>query len=210
MGVVGVYRPGIRAIRTGDRGRVEYVRMSRLPAQRHESRQDRLAASSILTRLGLVVVLAGPWMLSLPPALFGVRSYSLAGLVVLIGAFAGNSYRDRDFLKLPGASRRKVIAVRRSGQLTGDRTLDGIAFNRVQRAARTARFDRILLPILVTIYVAAPVVAAVRDDPWWLLCLLPGAVAAAAIPATWPPEDPRVQRDRLLNQVGPPSAAAAW
>lgn len=148
-------------------------------------------------------------MLSLPPALFGVRSYSLAGLGVLIGAFAGNSYRDRDFLRLPGASRRKVITVRRSGRLTGDRTLDAIAFNRVQRAARTAKSDRILLPILVTIYMAAPVVAAVRDDPWWLLCLLPGAVAAATIPATWPPEDPHAQLDRLLNPVGPPSAAAA-
>lgn len=183
--------------------------MSTLPAQRHESRQDRLAASSILTRLILVVVLAGPWMLALPSAMFGVRTYALGGLVVLIGGFAGNSWRDRDFLKLPGASRRKVIAVRRSGQLTGDRTLDGIAFNRVQRAARTARLDRVLIPILVAIYMAVPVVAAVRDDPWLLLCLLPGAVAVAAIPVTWPPQDARVQRDRLLNPAGPPSAAAS-
>lgn len=182
--------------------------MRTLPAQRQESRQDRLAASSIVTRLILVVVLAGPWMLALPSAMFGVRTSSLGGLMVLIGSFAGNSLRDRDFLKLPVASRRKVIAVQRSGQLTGDRTLDRLAFNRVQRAARTARSDRVLIPILVAIYAAVPVVASVRDDPWWLLCLLPGAVAAAAIPVTWPPEDARAQRDRMLNPAGPPSGTA--
>ena len=148
-------------------------------------------------------------MLALPSAMFGVRSHALGGLVVLIGCLAGNSWRERDFLRLPGASRRKVIAVRRSGQLTGDRRLDGIALNQVQRAARTARSDRVLIPILVAIYVAVPVVAAARDDPWWLLCLLPGAVAAAAIRVAWPPEDARVQRDRLLNPAGPPSAAAS-
>jgi len=148
-------------------------------------------------------------MLALPSAMFGVRSYSLGGLAVLIGGFAGNSFRDRDFLRLPGVSRRKVIAVRRSGRLTGDRSLDGIAIHRVQRAARTARSDRVLIPIAVAMYMAVPVLAAVRDDPRWLLCLLPGAVAAAAIPVTWPPEDARVQRDRLLNPAGPPSAAAA-
>ena len=183
--------------------------MSRRPAQRHEIRQDRLAASSILARLSWVVVLAGPWMLAVPPALFGIRGHPLVSLPVLIGGFggfAGNAWRDRDFLRLSGASRRKVIAVRRSGQLTGDRTLDRIAVNRVQRAAGTVRLDRVLIPILVAIYVAVPVAAAVRDAPWWLLCLLPGAIAAAAIPLTWPPQDARVQRDRLLNR---PSAAAA-
>jgi hypothetical protein len=168
-----------------------------------------LAASSIVTRLILVVVLAGPWMLALPSAMFGVNTQSFVGLAVLIGGFTGNSIRDRDFLRLPGASRRRVIAVRRSGQLTGDRTLDGIAINRVRRAARTTRSDRVLIPIAVAIYLAVPVVAAVRADAWWLWCLLPGAVAVAAIPVTWPPEDARVQRDRLLNPVGPPSAAAS-
>ena len=167
-----------------------------------------MAAASIWTRLSLVVVIAVPWMFTLPSGSFGVRSSSLAGLGALIGAFVGYSYRDRDFLKLPGASRRKVIAVRRSGELTGDRVLDGLAFNRAQRVARTAGLDRILLAVVITIYVASPVVAAVRDDGWWLLCLLPGAVAAAALPATWPPEDTRVQWDRLRHPVGPPSAAA--
>jgi len=49
----------------------------------------------------------------------------------LLGAAAGNSYRDRDFLKLPRLSRQKVIAVRRSGQLSGDLTLDQIALDRL-------------------------------------------------------------------------------
>jgi hypothetical protein len=171
--------------------------MNRQSTQQHESRQDRLAASSIWTRLSLALVLAVPWLLALSPALLGVQTNPLYGLCGLIGAAAGNSYRDRDFLKLPGPLRRKVIAVQRSGQLSGDRTLDQIALDRLQRAARAARSERILLPILITIYVATPVVAAIRDNGWWLLCLLPAAVVAVLLPATWPREDPRVQRDRL-------------
>ena len=176
---------------------VEYVHMNRQSTQQHESRQDRLAASSVRTRLSLAMVIAVPWLLTLPPAMFGVQSNPLVGLYGLIGAAAGNSYRDRDFLKLPGPLRRKVIAVQRSGQLSGDRTLDQIALDRLQRAARAARSERILLPILLTIYVATPIVAAIRDNGWWLLCLLPAAVVAVLLPATWPREDPRVQRDRL-------------
>jgi len=176
--------------------------MGKPPDQRRASRQDRLAASSIWARWALVVILAAPWMLTVQPALFGNGAHDFAPLVILVGAFVGNSLRDQAFLRLPAESRRKVIAVRRSGDLTGDRTLDAIGFNRVQRAARSARLDRILLPILVAIYVTSPVVAAVRDTPWWVFCLLPGAIVAAAIPAIWPPEDPRVQLDRLLHPVG--------
>ena len=167
----------------------------------HESRQDRLAASSVWTRLGVALVLAVPWLLALPPAMFGVRGDPLVGLGALLGAAVGNSYRDRDFLKLPGLSRRKVIAVQRSGQLSGDRTLDQIALDRLQRAARAARSERILLPVLIAIYVATPVVAAVRGNSWWLLCLLPAAVVAALLPATWPREDPRLQLDQLLRTL---------
>jgi hypothetical protein len=133
--------------------------------------------------------------------MFGVQGNPLVGLGALLGAVAGNSYRDRDFLRLPGLSRRKVIAVQRSGQLSGDRTLDRIALDRLQRAVRAVRSDRILLPILLTIYVATPIVASVRDNGWWLLCLLPAAVVAAVLPATWPREDPRVQRDQLLRAL---------
>ncbi|MGV8973081.1 MAG: hypothetical protein ACOH10_12235 [Rhodoglobus sp.] len=175
--------------------------MDRFRAERRASRQDRIAASSVWMRSTLVVVVAVPWMLTLPPALFGDGSNDLAPLAVIAGALVGNSYRDRAFLRLPAASRLKVIAVRRSGQLTGDRTLDAIALNRVQRAARTARLDRFLRPLAVAMYMTGPLVAAVRDTPWWLVCLLPGAVVAAAMSATWTPEDPRVQRDRLLPQT---------
>ena len=167
----------------------------------HESRQDRLAASSVWTRLSVALVLAVPWLLALPPAMFGVHGDPIVGLGALLGAAVGNSYRDRDFLKLPGLSRRKVIAVQRSGQLSGDRTLDQIALDRLQRAVRAVRSDRILLPIPLTIYVATPIVASVRDNGWWLLCLLPAAVVAAVLPATWPREDPRVQRDQLLRAL---------
>ena len=175
--------------------------MNRQSTQQHGSRQDRLAASSVWTRLSLAMVIAVPWLLTLPPAMFGVQGNPLVGLGALLGAAAGNSYRDRDFLKLPGLSRRKVMAVQRSGQLSGDRTLDQIALDRLQRAARAARSERILRPILITIYVATPVVAAVRGNGWWLLCLLPAAVVAAVLPATWPREDPRVQLDRLLRTL---------
>ncbi len=175
--------------------------MNRQSRQQPESRQDRLAASSVWARLGVGLVLAGPFLLALPPAMFGVQGNPLVGLGALLGAVAGNSYRDRDFLRLPGLSRRKVIAVQRSGQLSGDRTLDRIALDRLQRAVRAVRSDRILLPILLTIYVATPIVASVRDNGWWLLCLLPAAVVAAVLPATWPREDPRVQRDQLLRAL---------
>lgn len=175
--------------------------MSMQPTQRQESRRERLAAASVWTRLSLALVLAVPWLLALSPAMFGVQNNPLVGLGVLIAGVAGNSYRDRDFLKLPGPSRRKVIAVQRSGHLSGDRTLDQIALDRLQRAARAARSDRILLPILIAIYVAAPVVAAVRGNGWWLLCLLPAAVVAAVLPATWPRENPRIGRDRLMRAL---------
>lgn len=199
--VICFCRPASERFAADHPRRVEYVRMGRIPERRHESRQDRLAASSIWTRLSLVVVVAVPWILTLPSALFGVQTNAVAGLGALIGSFAGASFRDRDFLKLSGLSRRRVIAMQRSGQLSGDPILDKIALERLQRAARGVRSDRILLPILLIIYVATPVVAAVRDNGWWLLCLLPGAVAAAILPVTWPRQDPRVQRDRLLRAV---------
>jgi hypothetical protein len=176
---------------------VENPRMSRYPAQWRAAQQDRLAASSIWTRFGLIALIAVPWFLTIAPAMFGANSYSAIGLYALAGGFLGNSLREQRFLRLPGASRRTVIAVQRSGQLSGDRALDTIALDRVRRAARTTRQDRILIPVSIAIYVAIPVVAAIRTDAWWLLCLLPGVVLAARVQATGRSEDPRVQLNRL-------------
>lgn len=178
--------------------------MSQVLARRQVVRQDRMAASSIWMRSVLLIVVAVPWMLTLRPALLGDGSIDFAPLAVLLGALVGSSVGDRAFLRLPAASRRKVIAVRRSGKLTGDRTVDAIALKRVQRAASTARLDRVLRPLTVALFVTIPVIAAFRDTPWWLACLLPGAIVAAAMLESWPPEDPRVQRDRLLHPVGTP------
>jgi len=178
---------------------VQYVQMNRQSTQQHQDRQDRLAASSVWMRLILASVIAVPWLLALPPAMFGFQSNLVVGLFALIGAAVGNSYRERDFLRLPGPLRRRVIDVQRSGQPSGDRGLDQLALDRLQRAASSAWQERVLLPVLVTIYVATPIVAAIRDNGWWLLCLLPAALVAAALPAPWPRADPRVQRDQLLR-----------
>ena len=174
------------------------------PTQRKESRQDRLAASSLWTRFGVALVLSLPWLLALPYALFGVQGAPLVGLGALIGALAGNSFRERHFLRLPGSSRRKVIAVQRSGEPSGDRALDLIAFDRLQRAARAARSDRVLIPILTVVYVVTPVVAAVRDSGWWLLCLVPAAVVAAVLPASWPRQDAGLRHGRPLRELQGP------
>ena len=176
--------------------------MSRRPAQPPTRRQDSVAASSIWIRLGLVAVIAGPWVPALVPALFGHQRDSYGALGAVVGAVMGSLYRDRVFLRLPRESRRTVVDVQRSGELTGDAALDGIAIDRLERVARVARLDRALLPVVLAFYVAIPVVAAVRDDPWWLACLLPGAIAVLAIRPVWPPQDPRIQLSRLLQPAG--------
>lgn len=174
--------------------------MSLQPTPRQGSRRDRLAAASLWWRGSLVLVLAAPWSLALDPAMFGVQKNPLVSLTVFMATVAGTAYGDRDFSSLPGSSRRKVIAVQRSGHLSGDRTLDQIALDRLQRFAGGARSNRILLPLVVAIYVAVPVVAAIRGNASWLLCLLPAAVVAAVLPATWP-EDPLIRRDRLIRSL---------
>ena len=57
-------------------------------------------------------------------------------------------------------------------------------------AVSVARLDCALLPVVLAFDVAIPVVAAVRDDPWWLAPLLPGAIAILAIRPIWPSQDP--------------------
>ncbi|QTE30862.1 hypothetical protein [Pengzhenrongella sicca] len=173
--------------------------MASTPHEGHAIRRDRLETSSIWARCGLVVVIVAPWMLAISPALFDGRSSSGPAIGSLIGVLVGSSLRDRKFLKLSGSARRRVIAVQRSGQRSGDPLLDKIALERLQRAVLGFRSDRIVMPILLAILVAIPVIAAVRDGGWWLLCLLPGAVVAVVLPAPWARLDPRVQRDLLLR-----------
>ena len=138
----------------------------------------------------VVAVIAGLWMPSVVPALLDHLPDIYAALGAVVGTVMGSLYRDRVFLQVPGASRREVVAVHRSGELAGDPALDGIAIDRLKRAARGARLDCALLPVVLAFDVAIPVVAAVRDDPWWLAPLLPGAIAILAIRPIWPSQDP--------------------
>jgi hypothetical protein len=165
---------------------------------------DVLAGTSIWTRLAFVAALVGPWSFTISLAMFGEHSppsMLLSNLIVVIAMF----YGDRAFLRLPGAARRRVIEVQRSGRPSGDHELDLIALDRLRSAALAAPAHRILTQTVVAVllvgYVALPVTAAVHGSGWWLLTLLPAALVGVALLAGGTSADRRGRLDRLLQAL---------
>jgi hypothetical protein len=73
--------------------------------------------------------------------------------------------------RLSLAERRRIRAAERTGDPTGDPRLDRILDLRRRRAERRTEHDRVVVPLLLVLLGSVPVLAAVRDSHWWLLCL---------------------------------------
>ena len=162
-------------------------------------------AASLWTMLALLMVFIAPLMFAFSRIVHGDQGPLFSGAVGGIAGVLIGSYLDREFRRLPRASRLKVLAVQRSAEPSGDHDLDQIALNRLARATLAYPRNHITAPTLLTIisviYVAIPVIAAFLNSGWLLLCLLPSPLLGADLWTAWRQPDPSHKWERLLHAL---------
>ncbi|GGM18849.1 hypothetical protein GCM10011594_43660 [Nakamurella endophytica] len=121
-------------------------------------------------------------------------------VVALIGPTVGWA-TDRDYCRLSADERVQVARTCRTAQPSGVRAVDTVAVNRLERAAKSYRSDRIIVPIVLAVLLAAPIVAAFRQSAWWLLTELPGPLVATRLIQAQRSLDPRTQLSRLRDAL---------
>ena len=174
-------------------------------------RRHRLDALPISAFVLLGVVAWVPWLFAFP-YLFQAHPQDhfqgTAGLGGILGGPGANWWRNRRYWRLDRASRRVVMTVTRTGLPSGQSALDKIAEGRLSQAAEMKKSSpvtvRLVVTLMAAVFVAVPIVAAVRSSPWWLCASWP-VVALLAVRLSFrtpEPEDPRTRLDGLRASYG--------
>ena len=81
-----------------------------------------------------------------------------------------------------------------------------MVLDRLLKANRSSRGDFVVIWVMVAVFAAIPIVAAVRQSPWWLLALLSAIIwiQALRIRFTGPAPEERLRRFRSAQ---PPCGA---
>jgi hypothetical protein len=128
--------------------------------------------------LAVLPLVALPW----PPHGGGaIRWAVLPGVLIAVVLQARGQRLD-----LSRSQRRGAVRAALTGESSGDPDADAHAMYRLAGAARVnGTANRAALLVVGAVAVGLPVIAAAVSSRWWLLCALPGAVAALAIASEW-------------------------
>lgn len=153
-----------------------------------------------------LLIAAGGYFVSAPAAFFGAswphHQSVTTPFIVIVVVLGPVWWRERDYLRLRSAERRRVDKAVRLGVPTRDPRLDAIALDRLQGEASSTRSDRIARALFTAVYIALPCIAAARVSPWFLLALLPAPLLVHQTVRQARREDPRVRFVRWIDDTG--------
>lgn len=138
-------------------------------------------------------------------AIRGRVSWAAVGVAIAVPLTV--SFRQREYWRLTSADRLRVWRATRTGQPTGDSAMDSIVLDRLIKTAASHTWDRVVVPVMMIGLTAIPIVAAVRQSPWWLCALLPTIWWIQAVRTRFTSASPVESLQRFRSAMAPDSAS---